>query len=100
MKTIVVPYADGEERLKETYAKWVNYATPEGMARLARQEKEASEKAVDADRTVVQDEAFVKSGWGKANPNIDWVDSSKKKNYMKFATAFLIFRNMVFLLRA
>ena len=37
------------------------------------------EEGKDADRTVVQDDAFVKSGWGKANPNIDWVDSSKKK---------------------
>ena len=77
-QVVVVPYADGEEKLREVYSKWINYASPEGMARLAELEKKA-EEGKDADRTVVQDDAFVKSGWGKANPNIDWVDSSKKK---------------------
>lgn len=77
-QVIVIPYEDGEERLKEVYSKWINYCTPEGMARLdALAKKVEAEK--DADRSVVQDDAFVKSGWGKANPDIDWVDGSKKK---------------------
>ena len=77
-QVIVVPYADGEEKLRQVYTRWINYASPEGMERIARQENQADEN-VDADRTVVMDKAFIESGWGKANPSIDWVDSSKKK---------------------
>ena len=77
-QVIVVPYADGEEKLRQVYTRWINYASPEGMERIARQENQADEH-VDADRTVVMDKAFIESGWGKANPSIDWVDSSKKK---------------------
>ena len=77
-QVIVVPYADGEEKLRQVYTRWINYASPEGMKRIAQQENQVDED-VDADRTVVVDKAFIESGWGKANPNIDWVDSSKKK---------------------
>ena len=78
-QVIVTPYADGPQRLRAIYDKMIDYASPEGMKRIAEREKMAADNEPDDGRSVRASEELEKSGFGKAKAGIDWVDASKKK---------------------
>lgn len=73
---IYIPNDDREEIMRVQTQRMMDYLTPEGMKRQA-----AMEGAPPAEMPPEEIAAIVeasKLGWGKAKPNIDWVDTNKK----------------------
>ena len=73
---IYIPNDDREEIMRVTTQRMMDYMTPEGMKR-----QEALADAPPAEMPPEEIAAIVeanKLGWGKARPDIDWVDPNKK----------------------
>lgn len=83
---MVVPYEHAEQMVSQAMARYVDYLTPEGMARL--EEKQKSPPTEEELKLISEREGyeikpgamFTKSdvGFAKARSDIDWVDPSKK----------------------
>ena len=89
---LVVPYPSGPRMVEVAVSRFVDYASPEGMQRLAaKQGQPPNEEEIkfmgeregyDASKGMQQAPAaaisFEDSGFGKAKKDVDWVDPNKK----------------------
>lgn len=92
---LIIPYPSGPRMVELALARFVDYASPEGMKRLEEKQKQPPTEeelkhmaeregySVDAMRKpgaapIMPD--FKDVGFGKAKKDVDWVDPSKKVN--------------------
>jgi hypothetical protein len=72
---IYIPNEDREQIMRVFTQRMIDYLTPEGMQRLAGQDGPPPEMPPEEIAAIVEAN---KLGWGKAKPDIDWVDPNKK----------------------
>jgi NAD(P)-dependent dehydrogenase (short-subunit alcohol dehydrogenase family) len=72
---IYIPNEDREAIMRVFTQRMIDYLTPEGMQRLAGQDGPPPEMPPEEIAAIVEAN---KLGWGKAKPDIDWVDPNKK----------------------
>jgi len=79
---LVVPYEHGERMVELAYARFKDYCTPEGMARLAAKAAAApTEEEIALHNERERGASFDSSlmdGFGKAAADVDWVPESKR----------------------
>lgn len=75
---ICIPYDDREEILRGEMQRMIDYCTPEGMERLAEQEKQQRLPAATPKEEMESLREASKVGWAKAKADLDWVDESRK----------------------
>jgi len=72
---IYIPNEDREQIMRVFTQRMLDYLTPEGMQRLAGEDGPPPEMPPEEIAAIVEAN---KLGWGKAKPDIDWVDPNKK----------------------
>jgi NAD(P)-dependent dehydrogenase (short-subunit alcohol dehydrogenase family) len=72
---IYIPNDDREQIMRVFTQRMIDYLTPEGMKRLAGQDGPPPEMPPEEIAAIVE---ASKLGWGKAKPDVDWVDKGKK----------------------
>jgi NAD(P)-dependent dehydrogenase (short-subunit alcohol dehydrogenase family) len=86
---LVVPYPSGPRMVELALRRFVDYASPEGMQRLAEKAKQPpteEELRLNSEREgydvgkrpTIASGSFKDVGFGKAKKDLDWVDPSKK----------------------
>jgi short-subunit dehydrogenase len=74
----VIPYANAYELVSRVHEQRRNFASPEGMLKEAAAEEYMLEKNVGAPDTAMLREKGPPLGFGKARPDIEWVDGNRK----------------------
>ncbi len=86
---LVVPYPSGPRMVELALRRFVDYASPEGMQRLAEKAKQPpteEELRLNSEREgydvgkrpTIASGSFKDVGFGKAKKDLDWVDPAKK----------------------
>ena len=85
---LIVPYPSGPRMVEVAVSRFVDYASPEGMKRLAERVKQppseeelkfmAEREGYDVGKAPEPKMPMTDSGFAKARKDIDWVDPSKK----------------------
>ena len=71
----VIPLADPEKALRDNFERIINYTTPEGMKRQDAIEEKRREEGRKHPAPNV--EGAEEAGWGKARPDLTWLDASR-----------------------